>query len=400
MKSHFIIFVFIALLLTACNGESQQKSRGNFDAAETKFGDGTNAPADNEDNSNDNASFSETTQNSKTLHNFVDARTGLVVYSSEFPSGWEVISKPTYTMDQKLPSFLLQIQGPDHLKYFNIPVSLYISYDDPQMNQYMRNAGLAKMIKPEQSIEQILQYEVAGRMKNSGFTYSGTRDFPELKNFIQQEINKTGIPNVQFRLLNTEWKSNSGQKALVDVSKYTLRQAGSMGMSVWYYSVEYLFVDDAAYENAVSNLVDATLSMKHNPEWERYRDLLVQERARASARQHQANMRNQQAAFEAHQRKMQGIWAAEDANHAAFMNRNFGSNNSSDRSQQQFLNMINEEETVTNPSTGNSYQVNAGSTEYWMDNDGNYIENNDLFYDPNGDINLNDREWIKAKVQR
>ncbi len=254
------------------------------------------------------------------------------------------------------------------------------------------------MIRPEASIEQILQNEVAGRMKNSGFTYIGRRDIPELNNFIQKEISKMGIPNEHFRLLYTEWKNNSGQKALVGVSKFTIRQPAvySQGMSGWYYSVEYLFVDKPAYEKAVNNLVSAKLSLKHNPEWERYRALLMQERA---ARQHQANMQNQQAAFQAHQRKMQGIWAAEDANHAAFMNRNFGSNNSSDQSQQQFLNMINEEETVNNPSTGKNYQVNAGSTEYWMDNDGNYIENNDLFYDPNGDINLNDREWTKAKVQ-
>ena len=106
-------------------------------------------------------------------------------------------------------------------------------------------------------------------------------------------------------------------------------------------------------------------------------------------------MANRQASFEAHQRKMQGIWAAQDANHAAFMNRNFGQGSST--AQRDFVNMINEEETVYNPLTQQTYQVNAGSSEYWMDSEGNYIQNNDLFYTPNGDINLNSREWVRVR---
>ncbi len=398
MKSQFIFFAFTLFVLTACNGEITREDQGNSYTAESGFGNDNNEIADNEDNSATGGLLSETSGDNKTTHKFVDARTGLVVYRSEFPSAWEVISKPSYTMDQKLPNFLIQIQGPHNLKYFNIPQSIYISYDDPQTNQYFRNTAMGRMIRPEASIEQILQGEVTDRMKHTGFNYIGDRNIPQLARYIQNELNKTGIPNLRFKLLNTEWKNNSGQKALVIVSKFTLRQTAlySQGMSVWYYEVDYLFVDEPEYEIAVKNIVDATLSIKYNPEWERYRNLLMQERAQ---QQHQQNMQNQQSAFEAHQKKMQGIWAAEDANHAAFMNRTFGSNNSSDNSQQQFLNMINEEETVTNPATGKNYQVEAGSTQYWMDNDGNYIKNDDLFYNPNGDINLNEREWTKAQVQ-
>ncbi|MFK7812179.1 MAG: hypothetical protein AB8B59_06770, partial [Maribacter sp.] len=83
-----------------------------------------------------------------------------------------------------------------------------------------------------------------------------------------------------------------------------------------------------------------------------------------------------------------------DANHASFMNRTFGPG--SDASQRRVVNMINEEETVYNPLNGNNYQVNAQSTQNWMDSDGNLIQNDDLFYTPNGDINLNNREWTKV----
>ena len=46
---------------------------------------------------------------------------------------------------------------------------------------------------------------------------------------------------------------------------------------------------------------------------------------------------------------------------------------------------------------GKNYQVNAFSSQTWMDSDGNAIQNDDLFYTPNGDINLNNREWVKVQ---
>ncbi len=44
---------------------------------------------------------------------------------------------------------------------------------------------------------------------------------------------------------------------------------------------------------------------------------------------------------------------------------------------------------------GNTYQVEAGAKEYWMDDSGNYIKSNDLFYDPNAGLD-NNTEWTKV----
>ncbi|MFB6341828.1 hypothetical protein ACE1ET_08895 [Saccharicrinis sp. FJH62] len=387
MKRIQFILISILVLLAACNGGRSQNTTENGAATE-QFG--LDAKTEK------TGWFSGS--NKKQIHEFKDARTGLVVYTEEFPSAWQVISKPSYTMDQKLPVFLMQIQGPDNLKVFNTPIKMYFTYDNQQMNQYLMNSGMSQMVSPEASNQQILQYEVQGRMQKSGFVYQGERNIPELNNFIQGKINEMNIPNFYFKILNTEWTNNKGEKALVIISKYILKQPDPFmgGSTVWYYSTEYLFSRESVYENAVTQLTGSAISMKENPKWVQYRNLLTQQRIQESMRQHQANMQSRQAAFDAHQRKMKGIYAAQDANYKSFMNRNFGSG--SDNSQHQFLNMINEQETVYNPATGNNYQVDAGSTEYWMDSQGNYIQNDDLFYNPNGDINLNDREWTKAQI--
>ncbi len=75
------------------------------------------------------------------------------------------------------------------------------------------------------------------------------------------------------------------------------------------------------------------------------------------------------------------------------MNNTFGS--ASSNSQRNFLNAINGEETVSHPN-GNTYQIDSGAKETWMDNDGNYINSNDLFFDPNADNSLNNTQWSKV----
>ena len=343
-----------------------------------------------------NNSFPSNTQRGFKAHQFRDARTGIVVNTAEYPASWDVISKPIYTMDQKFPTFLIQIEGPNHLHTFNTPIKPYISYQNPQTYQFMTNATYANMHRPLMSNQAILQEEIQGRMLQSGFTYVGNQKMSRIENYLREQIAKQGS-NAYLDMLSTVWKNAQGQKAMVSITKIAMQQPlSSMDiMTLWFYSIDYVFVDSDQFDKTINQLEESVVTSTHNPEWKQYVNTLIQQRARQSAIQHQQNMANRQASFEAHQRKMQGIWAAQDANHAAFMNSNFGPGSST--AQREFVNMINEEETVYNPLTQETYQVNAGSLEYWMDSDGNYIQNNNLFYTPNGDINLNNREWVRVK---
>ena len=330
-------------------------------------------------------------------HDFKDAHTGLVVYSSKYPSDWQIISKPTYTIDQKIPVFLFQIQGPHNLKVFNTPLSVYVAYHNPQTYQFMAQNGIpVGLQRPVRNNNQIVNDEISNRMAKSGFHYVATVQLPSIENYIKQKIQEGGGNNFNSEITATTWENKNGQKALAILTRAYIQQPLSFidTMTLWLYNVDYVFVDASNFNETVDQYEKALLSARDNPQWKQYIEQLTQQRMQIAQQQHQLNMQNKQAAFNAHQQKMRGIWAAEDANHAAFMNRSFGAG--SDAGQRQVLNMINEQETVYNPMTGKNYQVDAGSTEYWMDSSGNYIKNNDLFYTPNGDINLNNREWVKV----
>ena len=402
MKASTILSILLSIAFCSCMGRNQEpnvehKNEELYGYEET-YNDPLmeNPEAEDMGKTKKEKFFATQQRTPLKTHRFMDARTGLVISTAEYPSDWEVISKPSYTLDQKIPVFLVQVQGPNNLKTFNTPIKVHISYDNPQTYQFMAQSSIAQMHRPLVSNHQIIQEEVRQRMQRSGFQYSSDIKLNKSETYFKQKIAQSG-GNVHLDLLATVWESENGQKALVSVGKIAMRQPLSVvdHMTLWLYSVEYVFVDAAAFDTTVEQLENAIVSGKETAQWKQYMAQLNQQRMQESALRHQQNMANRRAAFNAHQQKMQGIWAAQDANHASFMNRSFGAGSSV--SQQNFVNMINEEETVYNPLNGKNYQVNAFSTQNWMDSNGNLIQNNDLFYTPNGDINLNNREWVKVK---
>lgn len=88
---------------------------------------------------------------------------------------------------------------------------------------------------------------------------------------------------------------------------------------------------------------------------------MIQQRTEEMTRQHQANMAWIQDSANAHQQRMQSIWAANDASVAGFYDRMA----SGDVQQRGFLNYINEESTVQS-SSGQKFQVDASYDRYWV----------------------------------
>src|SRR5690606_30038534 len=300
--------------------------------------------------------------------------------------------------------FLIQATGPHNFIAFNTPTTFRVSYQNPQTAQYMAQVGLGEMIRPIVPNEVLFGEEVNDRMRKSGFDLVGDLPMPEYESLIRNTMREVGFGHANMEYTASLWTNDKGQKAMARIIKMALSQNSfyNDGHMAWYYTVDYVFVDGEYFEPTLDLLLEVASSREENPQWVQYMAHLKAQRAQESQRQmqisamnHQRRMSDQRAAFNAHQEKMRGIYAAQDANHAAFMNRNFGPG--SDVGHKRLINTIREEETVYNPQIGRNYQVHAGSMEYWMDSEGNYIQNNHAFYNPNGDINLNNREWTIVK---
>jgi hypothetical protein len=70
-------------------------------------------------------------------------------------------------------------------------------------------------------------------------------------------------------------------------------------------------------------------------------------------------------------------------------------NAASDRSHERFVDTITERTKMSDPSTGQQYKVDSGSSHYWMNRDGQYFGTDNVNYDPNRDQEMNRQNWQK-----
>ncbi|RAJ15854.1 hypothetical protein [Arenibacter echinorum] len=402
-KFHLPAALFFTLIFFSCLGP---KTENNNFSTDSDFSSGS-------DSGTGIASFFG---NDSKSYEYKDPKSGFVVSKIDYPSDWKVVYKPEYDVDPLIPFFLYQIQGPSNTEIFNTPLKMFYASPNPQIEQNMRNSGMQN-VRSLVSLEEILDKEIRPMMTTKGFSFERQKPLPELDRFFAQKVHESA-PQAATKVLTTEWKGANNQKGLVIISYVQMQQPLFTGdvANIWLYTTDFLIADNERFGEVIETFVNANIQAKENSEWKnhvasinnkrqmenrRQRQLQIENMdnaTRAMAQTHQYKMRDRQASFDAHQKRMADMSAARDASHANFMNNNFGSNSSSSSysggGQQSFLNMISEEETVAHPN-GNTYQVEAGAKEYWMDDSGNYIKSNDLFYDPNAGLD-NNTEWTKV----
>jgi hypothetical protein len=121
-------------------------------------------------------------------------------------------------------------------------------------------------------------------------------------------------------------------------------------------------------------------------------------------RQWEASTPQGRQAYQNRRQQNQSNWNAYQANRqqqaAGFDNYMKGlreSSNRRDKNHRQFINSINEVETVTNPYDGQQYQIDSGANQTWMNADGEYIPSDDAFYDPNADYDTGYQNWQEVQ---
>ncbi|MBA6152062.1 hypothetical protein [Gelidibacter maritimus] len=326
-------------------------------------------------------------ESSAQKHYFVDGKTGLVVYQKEFPSDWEVMSRPIYNLDNDFPSFLYLMQNKNGMKAFNTPMQQFVAFQNPYYAQAMRGYGVTNerpLISPAGFVEQ----ELKALMGREGFKFLSHREFPELTAYVQQHVAKLGLKNVEYTVYPTEWINDDNVKALVFFSQLILHTdpalIGGEVMAIWNYQLNFFLAPTDHYETDLKIAMNADFNKVDNPYWEKY--------------QIQVNNYRQQQKNILHQRRMRDFNNARDANHARFLDNIRGTNAppayASNSSHSNFIDMIREEQNVN--LNGKTFKVNAGAENYWMNSDGKYIATSDQFYNPNQDPLYDNQQWDLA----
>ncbi len=337
-------------------------------------------------------------------HYFVDGKTGLIVFQKEYPSDWEIVTKPIYNLDQDFPSFLYLMQNNKGMKAFNSPTQQFVSYQNPEYSQMMQDYGMTN-IRPVISPEEFVAYEIKPMMEKNGFEFLSQRQFPDVLAHIEDQKRKYDMPNMDFNLYSTEWINKDHIKALVTFNQLVLNQDvpgyRNESITIWSYQMGYFFAPTDIYESDMKIAIQADMNQIENQNWQKYQLQVNNFRQQQRTAQHNELMRNNQIQFDQHQKTMRDQSAANDANHARFMDNLRGTSTStsyaSSSNHSNFIDMIREEQNVS--LNGKIFKVEAGAENYWMNSDGKYIKSNDQFYDPNRDALYDNQRWDLTNKQ-
>ena len=366
MKSLFSV-IFTSLVFLSC--------------LDTPTNNGDNIAGAND--SRESAFFTEKTKN----HYFVDGKTGLVVCQKEYPSDWDIVTKPIYNLDKDFPTFLYLMQNNKGMKAFNTPIQQFVSFQNPQYAQMMQNYGVDN-VRLLMSPEAFVAYEIKPMMEQNGFKFLSQRQFPKILALLDEQKRKYGMTNIDFNLYCTEWINKDNVKALVSFNQMVLNYDSSVtmneSMKIWNYQMGYFFAPTDIYETDLKITIQADLDRIEGQNWQKYQIQVN-------------NFRQQQKNIE-HQRTMRDGALASDESHRRFIDNIRGTSTStsyaSNSSHSNFIDMIREEQNVS--LEGKTFKVEAGAENYWMNSDGKYIKSNNQFYDPNRDGLYDNQRWDLA----
>jgi hypothetical protein len=314
------------------------------------------------------------------MHPIKDPKTGMVASQMPLPDTWR-ITTPKTAEDP-------HIIGPNGIKIFYRNGASHMYSNDPYMQQTYQMAG--QRMRAPVSIEQLIQQDLAPNLKREGLQFVKNEPLPEVARRNQHsasKLYKVAPSNESFYAMGSEWLDKEGKPVLIIVN-----QGVSQGQQdvFWYYNLQVLTSDKPAFEEAKKAFVYGIANTQDNPQQIAAYNASEQRKSNQSWSQHNAKMQQNQAAFDQQQATHR---STVDAVNNSMMNIYNTQNASSDRGQRDFVNTMRGEETVTNPADGQQYQVESGANQYWMNANGEYIQNNDAFYNPNADPNINNQEW-------
>jgi phage pi2 protein 07 len=311
-----------------------------------------------------------------------DPRTGRVTSYLPLPASWNMVSNGAGVQG---------IEGPNGIRVHFAPTETYYFNIDPYVAQ-MSGKTVANPIP----LETIFQNNLVPMIKQQGGNLLKQYNLPKIAErnhqLLQQGMNRSRIQSVS--VVASEWKQPNGNNSLILMSQVIMQgQAGG----VWILLVAELEAAPRFFEQAKDTYLyaqanwqpDQQTALAHARDLRRM-DQESENMLAASRAAHNAKMRSNEAAFQERQRihtstyndisdmSMQGYWSRSEMQ---------------DRTRNQEVNMIREENTMTNPWDNRSLQVQSGYQTYYINSQGDVIGSNDANFNPNVHSNYNHTEW-------
>lgn len=365
-------FLFLCYLLSLTGYSCGQSSNSNNKSlAQTIQHNGKTYTLKKNVDTTNNSKFFEIKKSNIIFHEVRDTQRNMLLGHMPLPDNWKIHN--AVGQDQVV------ISGPDNVKIY-APQSNYFTYSElPGMNEMSAQAG--HQVTPLISVENLVKTKLEPLLKNEGTRLTNQYHYTELQKYAENydQFTFKSVPmQKEFKAYVTEWEGVNNTKLLMVINhSASYSQTGVF----WGYYANMMEAPKAEFEVAKKNYLYALTHCKYNPKW--LQTCYMEEAQKAKQRN------------ELHTQRM----AALRAEGQAIIQRGKAYNAIVDHNHKRFMDTHLERTTVSSLSSGQSYQVDSGNKEYWMNSSNEYIPSDDLSYDPNMDNTVNNESWTRMTIQ-
>lgn len=345
-----------------------------------------NKNEEHQDSENGNLEYSQNENRNKEIaqsptikyFDITDTRNGMVISRIPFPSNWKKEAAGEYSFT-----------GPNGIKIYRDRGANFMFSNDPQMNIMYQQSGM--QIQFPKSIDQVVDegfMDYANKIDRKLVRKYPMPQFATWDKQFDDKLYKTMPSQNTFSVYGLEWRDPDGTMFLTVLHHFV-----SYDQSGGYWGVNYSVLETPGkiFEAAKKQFLNGLLNQQTNPQWIQARNQRDQQAAIASNAAHQDRMNNIRAAGANSTARYNERMAAMDQNMESWQAQQAAG----DRNQEQFLDYVNERTNVVDPNTGQSYKVDAGANQYWMNDQGEYIKSDNSLYNPNQDTNINNQNWTE-----
>jgi len=317
---------------------------------------------------------------SRVWHPVKDPSTGVIDSHIPMPSDWKLMD-----VSKKDDPCIL---GPNGVKAYVYLGNTFYYSSDAFMQQSYQATGQA--MKRPMGVEALVQSELIPPAVNSGMQVVNKYHLPALADFDRSYNAKLfrSVPTQSsFDAYVVEWKDKEGNPSLTFI-RYN--EHVSQAMIIWSYSINALEANPDYYEQAKEDYLFSLINTRVNE------DKIAMFNAKEKAKSDQSwasfnnRMNQKQRNFNA---QNQATTSSQNSVSDIMMDGWRSRNGIQEQGHSNYINSVTEQSTMVDPYSGQNYQVEAGSNQTWMNGNGEYIQSNDYFYDPNMDPNTNNNNW-------
>lgn len=383
MKTSICYLTLLAILFFSCGQQKENNDYAEFNYdSETYY----------EENQTENTNYEST----KTNVPKTSQLKGYKVMSKQF--GMPVGTRPipsTWNKSNKVKEGVL-FESNNGVKVYGERYKSYYYSNNQQQNYYVKQGG--SIIQPPKNINRVIQEDLKPYAESQGLRLVNQFPIPQLAQFdkrFDSYLFKASPENKQYQCIATEWEDQNGDKS-IGIIRYFTNQYTTLGGMDWGYTLNSMGAPKNKYEQAKKAFINSLVNFQINPQWVQVHNRYYAQLAQQSNAEHQQRMAAINAQGQAIRNNGNTYNSIIDSNHESWKRIN-GMNDAG------HSNSINsgvwERSTVSNPNTGQTYQVEGQNDYYYGNNNNEYIGTDNALQNPNIDNSMNDQEWTQYEIE-